>query len=71
MFELLLVDGPVHLTAMSKVSWNGDGELVDQVLFHLSDRRSRAETCERFGLSQEELDGILEKADERELFRIS
>lgn len=71
LFDLLLVDGPIALTAMSRVAWNGDGDRVDRILFHLSDRQSRAETCAVFGLSQEELDGILERAGERELWRIS
>ena len=70
MFDLLIVDGPLHLTAMSRVTWNGDGERVDRILFHLADRRSRAETCECFDISEEELDAILDKAGERELFRI-
>lgn len=71
MFDLLLVDGPITLTAMSRVAWNGDGERVDRILFHLSDKQSRAETCAVFGLSQDELDEILERAGERELWYIS
>lgn len=71
LFDLLLIDGPIRLTAMSRKAWNGDGERIDRILFHLSDKQSRAETCAVFRLSQDELDEILERAGERELWHIS
>lgn len=70
LFDLLLADGPCCLTAISRVSWSSDVGKVDRVLFHLADGRDRASTCSEFGLSESDLDAILTRANEPELFRI-
>ncbi len=70
MFELLLEDGLCCLTAVTKKSWGTMVETVDQLLFHVAEHRSLADTAGAFGITVDELSAIVTASEEDELARI-
>jgi hypothetical protein len=66
MFDLLLEDGPLCLTAVTRVSWGSYVDTVDQVLFHLAEHRSLAVVAKQLGIGIDEVASIAEASGEPE-----
>ena len=66
MFDLLLEDGPVCLTAITRVSWGARVAAVDRVLFFLAEHRCVYATAEEFGMRADEVREIAAVSGERE-----
>lgn len=70
LFDLLTEDGPLCLTAITKLSWHETVEQVDRILFHLADGRDPGLTCEVFEIEHEYLVEIVRRSEEDELSRL-
>lgn len=66
MFDLLLEDGPLCLTAITRISWGRQVERVDRVLFFLAEHRCVDTTAEEFGIEAHDVRAIAEASGENE-----
>ena len=69
LFELLSEQGPLCLTAITKVSWGTERSLVDVFLFAVSEGSSVKEAADQCGISGQQGWAWLRKAGEDELLR--
>jgi hypothetical protein len=67
LFDLLTEDGPLCLTAITKLSWHEMVAEVDRILFHLADGKNPEATCEVFEIDRAYLVEIVRRSDEDEL----
>lgn len=67
LFDLLTEDGPLCLTAITKLSWHEMVEEVDRILFHLADGKDPGATCQVFEIEQDYLIEIVRRSNEDEL----
>lgn len=70
LFDLLTEDGPICLTAITKLSWHETVGQVDRILFHLADGRDPGLTCQVFEIDREYLFEIVRRSEEDELARL-
>lgn len=66
MFDLLLEDGPVCLTAITRISWGSQVERVDRVLFYLAEHRCLETTAAEFGIQADDVKAIADASGENE-----
>jgi hypothetical protein len=67
LFDLLTEDGPLCLTAITRLSWHETVRTVDRILFHLADGRDPEETCQVFEIDRDYLVEIVRRSEEDEL----
>ena len=67
LFDLLAEDGPLCLTAITKLSWHEMAREVDRILFHLADGKDPEATCQVFAIEYDYLVEIVRRSDEDEL----
>ena len=67
MFDLLLEDGPLCLTAITRISWGAEVEAVDRVLFFLAEHGCVERTAQEFGVDEAYVRAVVERSGEIEL----
>lgn len=66
MFDVLLEDGPLKLTAITRKSWGDRVEVADRVLFHFAENKSVTHTAAEVGVSQSMVVAIVTESGEPE-----
>jgi hypothetical protein len=67
LFDLLSEQGPLQLTAMTRIEWGAERSLVDAVLFSVAEGASVSEAAQSAGVSVQQASAWVQKSDEPEL----